>query len=356
MPRIFTGLEIPETVAQTLSMLRGGLPGARWIDPENYHLTLRFIGDVDDQTAREVASLLGRVRRGADRAALRRAVVVRRPPAARGDRDAGADAGADGAAGRARAADAARRARAGGPQIHAACHARAAARSRRAAQVADYLATRALIAPLPFTVSRFVLFSSRASVGGGPYVVEAGLSAGGVTALLPTAARRAMARAFRRSRMPSDVKARYAALVAAGEIERDPAQAQASIVLDRARRRGCAEHRLARKSSSLGWLFGARERAAGADQGPLPLRRGRARQVHADGPVLRGLAGRAQAARAFPRVHGATCTSASRRFRDELKSAAIRRRSDPARRGGDRARTAGSCASTNSTSPTSPTR
>ena len=46
-------------------MLRGGLPGARWIDPENYHLTLRFIGDVDDVIAHEVASLLGRVRRGA---------------------------------------------------------------------------------------------------------------------------------------------------------------------------------------------------------------------------------------------------------------------------------------------------
>ena len=44
-------------------MLRGGLPGARWIDPENYHLTLRFIGDVDDVIAREVASLLGQVRR-----------------------------------------------------------------------------------------------------------------------------------------------------------------------------------------------------------------------------------------------------------------------------------------------------
>ena len=63
MPRIFTGLEVPERVAQSLSILRGGLPGARWIDPENYHLTLRFIGDVDDQTEREVASLLGRVRR-----------------------------------------------------------------------------------------------------------------------------------------------------------------------------------------------------------------------------------------------------------------------------------------------------
>ena len=33
MPRLFTGLEIPADVAQSLSMLRGGLPGARWIDP-----------------------------------------------------------------------------------------------------------------------------------------------------------------------------------------------------------------------------------------------------------------------------------------------------------------------------------
>src|SRR4051795_12189406 len=65
MPRLFTGLEIPPEVAQSLSMLRGGLPGARWIDSENYHVTLRFIGDVDDDVAHEVASLLGRVRRAA---------------------------------------------------------------------------------------------------------------------------------------------------------------------------------------------------------------------------------------------------------------------------------------------------
>ena len=64
MPRLFTGLEIPSDVAQSLAVLRGGLPGARWIDPENYHVTLRFIGDVDDVIAHEVASLLGRVRRG----------------------------------------------------------------------------------------------------------------------------------------------------------------------------------------------------------------------------------------------------------------------------------------------------
>ena len=40
-------------------------------------------------------------------------------------------------------------------------------------QVAEYLAARAPYRSLPFKVSRFVLFSSRASVGGGPYVVEA---------------------------------------------------------------------------------------------------------------------------------------------------------------------------------------
>jgi 2'-5' RNA ligase len=34
MPRLFTALEIPPDVAESLGMMRGGLPGARWIDPE----------------------------------------------------------------------------------------------------------------------------------------------------------------------------------------------------------------------------------------------------------------------------------------------------------------------------------
>jgi 2'-5' RNA ligase len=39
-------------------------------------------------------------------------------------------------------------------------------------QVADYLAERGGFRSMSFTVTRFVLFSSRASVGGGPYIVE----------------------------------------------------------------------------------------------------------------------------------------------------------------------------------------
>ena len=54
MPRLFIGLEVPETIATRLSFLRGGLPGARWADPSDYHLTIRFIGDIDRRLANEI--------------------------------------------------------------------------------------------------------------------------------------------------------------------------------------------------------------------------------------------------------------------------------------------------------------
>jgi 2'-5' RNA ligase len=39
--------------------------------------------------------------------------------------------------------------------------------------VADYIATRGHFPKLTFTADRFVLYSSRNSVGGGPYIIEA---------------------------------------------------------------------------------------------------------------------------------------------------------------------------------------
>jgi cell division protein ZapE len=61
--------------------------------------------------------------------------------------------------------------------------------------------------------------------------------------------------------MPNSVTAHYAARVAAGEIERDRAQ---EAVLDKFARLEArvAEHRLSRKSSSLGWLFGGAQKSA----------------------------------------------------------------------------------------------
>jgi cell division protein ZapE len=59
--------------------------------------------------------------------------------------------------------------------------------------------------------------------------------------------------------MAADLKTQYAARVAAGEIERDATQERLLGLLAQLEVR-LREHRLARKSSSLGWLFGARER------------------------------------------------------------------------------------------------
>jgi cell division protein ZapE len=57
--------------------------------------------------------------------------------------------------------------------------------------------------------------------------------------------------------MASSITARYAAGVSAGRVERDAAQVAVVDQLARLEER-IVEHRLARKSSSLGWLFAAR--------------------------------------------------------------------------------------------------
>jgi 2'-5' RNA ligase len=173
MPRIFTALEIPAEVGQSLALLRGGLPGARWVDPENYHLTLRFIGDVDDVLAREVAHMLGGVRRPAFALQLDgldsfggnkpRAVVAAAQPVR-----PLIDLQADHERLMQRVGLELEPERKYKPHVTL-----ARLRDASSRQVADYLASHQPFRSTPFPVSRFVLFSSRASVGGGPYVVEA---------------------------------------------------------------------------------------------------------------------------------------------------------------------------------------
>jgi RNA 2',3'-cyclic 3'-phosphodiesterase len=169
MPRLFTGLEIPSDVSQSLSMLRGGLPGARWIDPENYHVTLRFIGDVDDVIAHEVASMLGRVRREAFELRIEdlKSFGGRKP------RQIVATLGPAQALMELQAEHERLMQRVGlEPEGRKYTPHVSLARLRESSsrQVADYLALRAPFRSPPFKVSRFVLFSSRAAVGGGPYV------------------------------------------------------------------------------------------------------------------------------------------------------------------------------------------
>jgi 2'-5' RNA ligase len=58
MIRLFTAIEIPEAVRTRLSFLQGGVPGARWSPAENLHLTLRFIGEVDEAVANDIDDML----------------------------------------------------------------------------------------------------------------------------------------------------------------------------------------------------------------------------------------------------------------------------------------------------------
>jgi 2'-5' RNA ligase len=172
MPRLFTAVEIPEEIGERLAMLRGGLPGARWIDRENYHLTLRFIGDIDDGLARDIAFMLGDVERApfelrfeglASFGGRKPRAVCAAVSASPAFYDLQAEherlmqrVGLD------------PEGRKYSPHVTL-----ARLRDSSARQVADYLGSREPFRSPPFTVTRFVLYSSRASVGGGPYVVEA---------------------------------------------------------------------------------------------------------------------------------------------------------------------------------------
>lgn len=171
MPRLFTALEIPSDASLSLSLLRGGLPGARWVDVENYHITLRFIGDVEGPVADEVAAGLDRVRKPSFNLTLSGvgAFGQKKPHSVW----AGVAASPDLNALQAEVERVCRRAGLAPDPRKFIPHV-TLARLKHAAprDVAAYLSGRGNFASRPFRVSRFVLMSARESVGGGPYVVE----------------------------------------------------------------------------------------------------------------------------------------------------------------------------------------
>ena len=61
MLRLFTGIELPSDVSFDLNFMQGGIYGARWIDRESFHITLRFIGDIDHALGRDLALVLERM-------------------------------------------------------------------------------------------------------------------------------------------------------------------------------------------------------------------------------------------------------------------------------------------------------
>lgn len=65
MIRLFTALGLPDDLRTRLTALQGGIDSARWVAPENLHITLRFIGEVAEDRADDIVAALDRIRTGA---------------------------------------------------------------------------------------------------------------------------------------------------------------------------------------------------------------------------------------------------------------------------------------------------
>lgn len=171
MLRLFTGVELPEDVSLDLKMMQSGIAGARWIDAQDFHITLRFIGDIEDGQARELAFALDRLEmkpfaitiKGIDvfggnkphaliahveeNAELRRMQLAQE----RLCQSLGLEAE---------------------PRKFIPHVTLARLRDPDPQDLRSYIVSHALYRSVPFLVERFVLFSSRPSRGGGPYAIE----------------------------------------------------------------------------------------------------------------------------------------------------------------------------------------
>jgi len=171
MPRLFTGIELPEDAVSRLSGLRSGLSGASWIDVENYHITMRFVGDIADAQANDFADALADIRfESFD-------IELSGLGSFGGNKPRSLWAGVKPSAALEtlqRAHERAARIAGLPPEPRNFTPHVTLARLRNVSPftAADYLARHGGFSFGPFTVSRFVLFSSRPNHGGGPYLVE----------------------------------------------------------------------------------------------------------------------------------------------------------------------------------------
>lgn len=172
MPRLFIALEIPAEVASELTLHRGGLSGGRWIEPPDYHITLRFLGDVDRRMANDVDHMLSDLQAwpfevtldalgsfGGDKP---RAVYARVQPS-RALTELQADIERQ-----MRRLGLSAEGRKFVPHVTL-----ARLRDTSPVELAHYLSLHPIVRPISFTARRVALMSSRDSVGGGPYVLEA---------------------------------------------------------------------------------------------------------------------------------------------------------------------------------------
>ena len=173
MVRLFVAIDLPAGVRARLAGLGAGVPGARWVDPGQIHLTLRFIGEVDGGTFDDVRLALGAVRalrfdimlegvgHFGDRRRVRALWAGMAPNAAIDHLAARIEPALVGAGLEPE------------PRKFKAHVTLARLRGAPVSRVADFLAGNALFQAGPIAVDRFQLYSSRLSNSGPSHRVEA---------------------------------------------------------------------------------------------------------------------------------------------------------------------------------------
>jgi len=169
--RLFVAIGLPDEVTASLALIQAGVPGARWQTREQMHLTLRFIGEVDGRDAAAIDDALS---------------LISAPPLTLQLKGVGEFGGKNpralwaGVAANDALLHLQRKIETALQRIGLEAEPRkftphvtlARLHDASSQDVADYLSVRGYFPSKVFTASRFVLFSARASTGGGPYVVE----------------------------------------------------------------------------------------------------------------------------------------------------------------------------------------
>lgn len=171
MPRLFTGIPLPPLLAETLADLARPLAGARWIEPGDMHITLRFAGDIDNPTADAFHDALAAI----DEPAFELRLTGFGAFGGNEPRSLWAGvAESPWLDALARANDRAARSAGLKPGKHPFRPHVTLARLKgtRPEAVARVLGELGAFTSPPFQVESFALLSSRPKVGGGPYVVE----------------------------------------------------------------------------------------------------------------------------------------------------------------------------------------
>ncbi len=168
---LFAAIKVPHEVAAQLSTMRGSLGNARWIEPEDYHITLRFAGVIDLHLAAELDHELAQIQRAPFMLAIQgldqfggdkpRSLFARVKPS---DELSGLQAQVDRCAARA-GIEAEKRKFVPHVTLARFNHVPNVA-------VAEFLSVRGYFEALEFRVDCFGLFSTNGLKGGGPYRLE----------------------------------------------------------------------------------------------------------------------------------------------------------------------------------------